>query len=221
MARADRDDRQRGEYSPDGKLTLWMNTQTLFMARGRIAWALDMREGDIRIIQPCVGGGFGGKSLRRQQRHGLRGAGAEDRAAGEDHQHARGGVPGGQPAARADEDLGARWASSSDGTVTGQAHRPDRRQRRLLRQGAGRLRRRRRCATTRSTSTRTSRPRRYLVYTNKHPHGRLPRLRQPVRRVGGRAGLDMAARQAGHRPARAHAPATPPSPATSRPTATA
>ena len=47
---------------------MYMNTQTLFMARRRIAWALDMREGDIRIIQPCVGGGFGGKSLRRQQR---------------------------------------------------------------------------------------------------------------------------------------------------------
>ena len=52
MARADRDDRQRGGLQPGGKLTLWMNTQTLFMARGRIAWALDMREGDIRIIQP-------------------------------------------------------------------------------------------------------------------------------------------------------------------------
>ncbi len=50
------------QYGPRGKLTLWMNTQTLFMARGRIAWALDMSESDIRIIQPAVGGGFGGKS---------------------------------------------------------------------------------------------------------------------------------------------------------------
>jgi CO/xanthine dehydrogenase Mo-binding subunit len=32
------------------------------MARHRMAWALNMREGDIRIIQPWVGGGFGGKS---------------------------------------------------------------------------------------------------------------------------------------------------------------
>jgi CO/xanthine dehydrogenase Mo-binding subunit len=39
-----------------------MNTQTLFMARGSIAWALDMSESDVRIIQPAVGGGFGGKS---------------------------------------------------------------------------------------------------------------------------------------------------------------
>lgn len=50
------------QFTANGKLTLWMNTQTLFMARGRIAWALDLSEGDIRIIQPYVGGGFGGKS---------------------------------------------------------------------------------------------------------------------------------------------------------------
>jgi CO/xanthine dehydrogenase Mo-binding subunit len=50
------------QYGPRGKLTIWMNTQTLFMARGRIAWALDMSESDVRIIQPAVGGGFGGKS---------------------------------------------------------------------------------------------------------------------------------------------------------------
>ncbi|MBI2305269.1 MAG: molybdopterin-dependent oxidoreductase [Chloroflexi bacterium] len=45
-----------------GKLTLWMNTQTLFMARHRVAWAMGLREGDVRIIQSAVGGGFGGKS---------------------------------------------------------------------------------------------------------------------------------------------------------------
>jgi CO/xanthine dehydrogenase Mo-binding subunit len=50
------------QFTANGKLTLWMNTQTLFMARGRIAWALDLSEADIRIIQPYVGGGFGGKS---------------------------------------------------------------------------------------------------------------------------------------------------------------
>lgn len=50
------------DYKPGGKLMLWMNTQTPFMARGRIAWALDMTQGDIRIVQPYVGGGFGGKS---------------------------------------------------------------------------------------------------------------------------------------------------------------
>jgi CO/xanthine dehydrogenase Mo-binding subunit len=50
------------QFNPNGKLTVWMNTQTLFMARGRIAWALDLNESDVRIIQPYVGGGFGGKS---------------------------------------------------------------------------------------------------------------------------------------------------------------
>jgi CO/xanthine dehydrogenase Mo-binding subunit len=47
---------------PNGRMTIWMNTQTLFMARGRIAWALDVSEADLRLIAPYVGGGFGGKS---------------------------------------------------------------------------------------------------------------------------------------------------------------
>jgi 4-hydroxybenzoyl-CoA reductase alpha subunit len=50
------------DYTPSGKYTIYMNTQTLFMARYRIAAALGVRETDIRIIQSAVGGGFGGKS---------------------------------------------------------------------------------------------------------------------------------------------------------------
>ncbi|MFQ5852038.1 MAG: xanthine dehydrogenase family protein molybdopterin-binding subunit [Candidatus Binatia bacterium] len=50
------------EYAPSGKYTIYMNTQTLFMARYRIAAALGVRESDMRIIQSTVGGGFGGKS---------------------------------------------------------------------------------------------------------------------------------------------------------------
>jgi CO/xanthine dehydrogenase Mo-binding subunit len=50
------------EPHPDGRLTIYMNTQTPFMARPRIATALGVRETDIRIIQTFVGGGFGGKS---------------------------------------------------------------------------------------------------------------------------------------------------------------
>jgi CO/xanthine dehydrogenase Mo-binding subunit len=46
----------------NGRMTIWMNTQTPFMARGRIAGVLGMSEGDIRVIVPYVGGGFGGKS---------------------------------------------------------------------------------------------------------------------------------------------------------------
>ena len=50
------------EYAASGKYTIYMNTQTLFNARYRIAAALGVRETDIRIIQSAVGGGFGGKS---------------------------------------------------------------------------------------------------------------------------------------------------------------
>ena len=49
-------------YSLSGKLTIWLSTQTLFMGRQRVARALGMRTSDIRLIQPSVGGGFGGKS---------------------------------------------------------------------------------------------------------------------------------------------------------------
>ena len=50
------------EYAASGKYTIYMNTQTLFNARYRIAAALGVRETDVRIIQTAVGGGFGGKS---------------------------------------------------------------------------------------------------------------------------------------------------------------
>ncbi|MBI3063733.1 MAG: molybdopterin-dependent oxidoreductase [Deltaproteobacteria bacterium] len=50
------------EYAPSGKYTIYMNTQTLFNARYRIAAALGVPETDARIIQSAVGGGFGGKS---------------------------------------------------------------------------------------------------------------------------------------------------------------
>ena len=50
------------DYSASGKYTVYMNTQTLFMARMRIASALGVREADVRVIQTAVGGGFGGKS---------------------------------------------------------------------------------------------------------------------------------------------------------------
>lgn len=50
------------DYSTSGKYTIYMNTQTLFNARYRIAAALGVPETDVRIIQSAVGGGFGGKS---------------------------------------------------------------------------------------------------------------------------------------------------------------
>src|SRR3972149_8068111 len=50
------------EYAPGGKYTIYMNTQTLFNARYRIAAALGVPETDVRVIQSAVGGGLGGKS---------------------------------------------------------------------------------------------------------------------------------------------------------------
>ncbi len=45
-----------------GRVSLWCNTQTPFLARGRYATALGVPESQVRVIQTEVGGGFGGKS---------------------------------------------------------------------------------------------------------------------------------------------------------------
>jgi CO/xanthine dehydrogenase Mo-binding subunit/CO/xanthine dehydrogenase FAD-binding subunit len=45
-----------------GRVTMWCNTQTPFLARGRYATAMDVPEAQVRVIQTEVGGGFGGKS---------------------------------------------------------------------------------------------------------------------------------------------------------------
>jgi CO/xanthine dehydrogenase Mo-binding subunit len=45
-----------------GRVTMWCNTQTPFLARGRYAGALGVPESQVRIVQTEVGGGFGGKS---------------------------------------------------------------------------------------------------------------------------------------------------------------
>lgn len=44
------------------RVTMWCNTQTPFLARGRYAVALGVPEAQVRVIQTEVGGGFGGKS---------------------------------------------------------------------------------------------------------------------------------------------------------------
>jgi len=46
----------------DGRVTMWCNTQTPFLARGRYSTALGLPESRVRVIQTEVGGGFGGKS---------------------------------------------------------------------------------------------------------------------------------------------------------------
>jgi CO/xanthine dehydrogenase Mo-binding subunit/CO/xanthine dehydrogenase FAD-binding subunit len=44
------------------RVSMWCNTQTPFLARGRYAVALGLPEAQVRVIQTEVGGGFGGKS---------------------------------------------------------------------------------------------------------------------------------------------------------------
>lgn len=46
----------------EGRVTMWCNTQTPWLARGRYAYALGVPESRVRVIQTEVGGGFGGKS---------------------------------------------------------------------------------------------------------------------------------------------------------------
>jgi CO/xanthine dehydrogenase Mo-binding subunit/CO/xanthine dehydrogenase FAD-binding subunit len=46
----------------ESRVTMWCNTQTPFLARGRYATALGVPESQVRVIQTEVGGGFGGKS---------------------------------------------------------------------------------------------------------------------------------------------------------------
>ncbi len=45
----------------DGRITLWTSTQTPYIVQCLLASTLGMRENDIRVIKPYVGGGFGGK----------------------------------------------------------------------------------------------------------------------------------------------------------------
>ncbi len=46
----------------NGRVTMWCNTQTPFLARNRYSVALGVPESQVRVIQTEVGGGFGGKS---------------------------------------------------------------------------------------------------------------------------------------------------------------
>lgn len=45
----------------DGRITLWTSTQTPYIVQCLLASTLGMRENDIRVVKPYVGGGFGGK----------------------------------------------------------------------------------------------------------------------------------------------------------------
>jgi CO/xanthine dehydrogenase Mo-binding subunit len=45
----------------DGRLTVWTSTQSVFLARMRLAEALDVPASKLRVIQATTGGGFGAK----------------------------------------------------------------------------------------------------------------------------------------------------------------
>jgi 4-hydroxybenzoyl-CoA reductase subunit alpha len=44
-------------YEPPGRLTIWTPSQSTFFTRRMLAQGLDLREGDIRVIKPFMGGG--------------------------------------------------------------------------------------------------------------------------------------------------------------------
>jgi CO/xanthine dehydrogenase Mo-binding subunit len=45
----------------DERLQVWTSTQSVFLARARLAGALEMPVSRIRVMAPAIGGGFGGK----------------------------------------------------------------------------------------------------------------------------------------------------------------
>jgi isoquinoline 1-oxidoreductase len=48
-------------WDDDGRLTVWVGTQTPFSTRAEVAASLDVNEELVRVIVPPTGGGFGGK----------------------------------------------------------------------------------------------------------------------------------------------------------------
>ncbi len=48
-------------FDLSGKLTVWVSTQIPMAVQVILALTLGLRESDVRVIAPCVGGGFGGK----------------------------------------------------------------------------------------------------------------------------------------------------------------
>ncbi len=48
-------------YTPEGKLTVWTSTQSAYYHQALLAGVLGLKEGNVRVLAPYVGGGFGGK----------------------------------------------------------------------------------------------------------------------------------------------------------------
>ncbi len=49
-------------WDPSGEVTLWSSTQSPFAQRDLIAQALGISQGDMRVVGPYIGGGFGSKA---------------------------------------------------------------------------------------------------------------------------------------------------------------
>ena len=49
-------------WEPSGKVVLWTSSQSPFAQRDLIAQSLEIPHGDLRVVSPYVGGGFGGKA---------------------------------------------------------------------------------------------------------------------------------------------------------------
>ncbi|MSR61553.1 MAG: aldehyde oxidase [Planctomycetes bacterium] len=50
------------QFAPDGVLTVWSSTQITHYVQKALAQVLELPEARVRVIQPCLGGAFGGKS---------------------------------------------------------------------------------------------------------------------------------------------------------------
>jgi CO/xanthine dehydrogenase Mo-binding subunit len=50
------------KWDPDGQVTLWSASQSPFAQRDLVSQALNISHGNLRVISPYVGGGFGGKA---------------------------------------------------------------------------------------------------------------------------------------------------------------
>ena len=51
----------------DGRLTLWLSTQTPHQDRDDLAAILGLEPADVRVVAPDVGGGFGAKLLGAEE----------------------------------------------------------------------------------------------------------------------------------------------------------
>jgi carbon-monoxide dehydrogenase large subunit len=49
-------------WEPSGEVTLWTSSQSPFAQRDLIAQSMGIPHGDLRVVSPYVGGGFGGKA---------------------------------------------------------------------------------------------------------------------------------------------------------------